>query len=91
MGFTFRIEYQKGLDNAAADALRWVTSRLDAETVKSILDGVTMGLTGRVDAHDQVVAETDKEIHKQTQEAAIQARGTRTGVNLHVGDWVATQ
>ena len=35
-------------------------------TVKSILDGVTMGLTGRVDAHDPVVAETDEEIYKQS-------------------------
>ena len=37
--FTFSIEYQKGCDNAATDALSWVTSELNAETVKSILDG----------------------------------------------------
>ena len=63
--FTFSIEYQKGWDNAAADALSEVTLRIDTETVKSILDRVTMGLTGRADAHDPVVAETDEEIHKQ--------------------------
>ena len=33
---------------------------LDVETVKSILDGVTVGLTGRADAHNPVVAETQK-------------------------------
>ena len=64
IGFTFGIEYQEGQDNAAADALSWVTLRLDAETVKSILDGVTMGWTGRADVHNPVVPETDEEIHK---------------------------
>ena len=61
------------------------------ETVKSILDGVTMGLTGRADAHDPVVEETDEEIDKQAQEATVQAKATHTHVNLHVTDWVATQ
>ena len=55
-GLTFSIEYQKGWDNAAADALSQVTLRLDAETVKSILDGVAMASTGRADAHDPMVA-----------------------------------
>ena len=49
--FTFSTEYQKGWNIAAMDALSWVTSKLNAETVKSILDGVTMGMTERVDAH----------------------------------------
>ena len=66
-GFTFSIIYKKGWDNALSP----VTSRLDVETVKSILDTVTMGLTGRADAHDAVVAETDEEIHKHVWEAAI--------------------
>ena len=90
-GFTFSIEYQKGQHNAAADALSQVTSRLNTETVKSILDGVTVRLTRRTDAHDLVVAETDKEIHKQVQEAVIHARAAHMHVNLHVTDWVATQ
>ena len=45
--------------------------RLDTETLESIQDGVTMGLTGRVDVHNPVVAETDEEIHKHVQKAAI--------------------
>ena len=40
---TFSIKYQKGCDNVAADALSHVTSKLNAETVKSILDGVALG------------------------------------------------
>ena len=90
-GFTFSNEYQKGWDNAATDALSQVTLRLDAETVKSILDQVTMGLTGRVDAHNPVLAETHEELHKQVQEDAILARAAHAHVNLHVAYWVAAQ
>ena len=56
-GFTFSTEYQKGRNKAVADALSWVTSKWDAEAVKSILDGVDIGTIGRADAHDPVVAE----------------------------------
>ena len=90
-GSPLALSTQKGRDNAAADALSWVTSRLDMETVKSILDRVTIGSTGRVDAHDPVVAEADSEIHRKVQEAAIQATATHTHVNLHMPDWVAAQ
>ena len=90
-GCTFSIKYQNGWDTAATDALNQVTLRLDVETVQSILDGVTVGLTGRADAHDPVVAETDEEIHKQVWEAAVLARAAHMCVNLHVTDWMATK
>ena len=90
-GFTFCIEYQKGWDNAAADALSQVTSRLDAGTVMSILDRVTVGSTRRADAWDPVVVATDEEIHEQVWKTAVQARATHTHVNLHITDWLATQ
>ena len=85
-GFTFSIRYQKGQTNTATDALSWVTLKLDAETVMSILDRVTMGSTGRADVHKPVAAETDEEIHKQVQEAAVQARATHPCMNLHMTD-----
>ena len=59
--------------------------------MKSILDGVTMGTIGRVDAHNPAVAEADEEIHEEVLETAVQARATHRHVNLHVTDWVATQ
>ena len=90
-GFTFSIEYQKWWDSAATGALSQVTMRLDMENVKSILDRVAMGSTGRTDAHDPVVAEADDEIHNQVWEAAILARPAHMHVNLHVTDWVAAQ
>ena len=89
--FTFSIEYQKGWDNAAMYALSRVTSKLDVETVKSILDGVTMGMMERADAHDPAVAEADEEIHKQVWETAVLTRAIHACVKLHVTDWVTAQ
>ena len=43
--FLFSIKYQKGHDHVAKDALSRVTLNLNADTVKSILDGATVGTT----------------------------------------------
>ena len=90
-GIHFSIEYHKSWDNAATDTPIQVTLKLDAETVKSILDRITMETIGRADVHDPVVVEADEEIHKQVWETAVKARATHAHVNLHVTDWVATQ
>ena len=66
--FTFSIEYLKGRDNAVADTLSPVTSKMDAQIMKSILDGVTMGMTNRGDAQDPAVAKADEDLHKPVQE-----------------------
>ena len=65
--FMFSIEYQKGHENVAVDALCLVTLKLNAETMKSTLDWVTVGTTERTDTHDLAVAKADKEIHKPVQ------------------------
>ena len=67
-GFTFSIKYQKGRENAVADALSWDVSKLNAEAVKFILDGVTVGTAGRADAHDLMVAKANERIHQQVEE-----------------------
>ena len=89
--FTFSTEYQKEKDNAATYALNWVTLKLDTETMKSILDGITVGLTQRVDAQDPAVVKADEEIHKQVKETANLALAAQAHVNLHVTDWVTAQ
>ena len=71
--------------------LSHVASKLNAEAVKSILDGVTIGTTGWADTHDLMVAEADERIHKQVEESAVQAQATHMHINLHVTDWVAAQ
>ena len=60
----FSIEYHRGRGNAVADTLSCVTPKLDAEVVKSILDGVTVGTIRRADTHDPAVAEANEMIHK---------------------------
>ena len=89
--FTFSIEYQKGRGNVAADTLSWVTLKLDAEIMKSILDGVTMGMTKRADAQDPVVAKADEDIQKPVQETVVLATAAQTHIDLHVTDWVTAQ
>ena len=89
--FTFSIEYQKGKDSVAADDLSWVILKLDAETMKSILDGVTMGMSERADTQDPVVADAEEEMHKQVKETAFLAQAAQAHINLHVTDWVTTQ
>ena len=90
-GFTVIIKYQKGRDNTVANALSCVASKLNAEAVKSILDGVTIGTTGRADAYDPIVAEADERIHQQVEETAVQGCVTHIHVNMHVTDWVAAK
>ena len=65
--------------------------KLDAEIVKSILDGVTTELTKRVDAQDPVGAEADEENHKPVQETVVLAGAAQTCIDLHVIDWVTSQ
>ena len=90
-GFTFSIKYQKGRDNAVADALSHVALKLNAEAVKSILDGVTIGTAERSDTYDPMMAKADKTIHQQVEETAVQGCTTHMHVNLHVIDWVPAQ
>ena len=59
--------------------------------MKSILDGVTVGMTERADAQDLVVAKADEEIHKQVQETVILAGAAQACIKLHMTDWVTTQ
>ena len=64
---------------------------LNAEAVKSILDRVTIGTTGRADAADLVVAEANERIHKLVEETAVQAWVAHECVNQNVMDWVSAQ
>ena len=91
VGFTINIEYNKKQENAFTGALSWITLRLDAETMKSILNGITVGTIGRANANGPVMAEADEEIHKEVQETAVKARASHVHVNLHVTELVATQ
>ena len=63
--------------------------KLNAETLKSILDWVTITTIKRADAHDLVVAKADKEIHNTVQGTVILAQAAC--VELHVTDWLTNK
>ena len=45
--FQFELEYQKGTDNRATDALSWVPISHSWQTVQSLLEGVIVGASDR--------------------------------------------
>ena len=41
--FNFQLEYQKGCNNTVTDVLSQITTHLNSDTVKSVLNGITLG------------------------------------------------
>ena len=54
--FKFTLEYQKGADNGAADALSWAPIHHDNKMVRSLLEGTIVGVM------DQSEAEANEEL-----------------------------
>ena len=57
--FNFQLEYQKGRDNTVADVLSWVTTHLNPDMVRSILDGVTLEAARQAEVHDPAIVKHD--------------------------------
>ena len=55
--YDFRLEYQKGRDNAAADALSQVTTHLKPEAAQAILDGAAVGASQRAEKENPAIIE----------------------------------
>ena len=53
--FNFQLEYQKEHDNTMADVLSQITTCLNPDTVRSVLDGITPQATQRVGCQDPTV------------------------------------
>ena len=84
--FNFQLEYQKGCDNTVVDVLSWITTCLDLDTVKSVLDGITLGAAQRAECHDPAVFKGDHGVEKEVCVAAGQV-----WVQMHVTDWAEAQ
>ena len=84
--FQFKLEYQKGADNAATDALSWVPISHSQETVQSLLEGVIVGTAdwGEV----RVSKELLEEHEHLSQEARVQAVKLAP---MHIVDWEEAQ
>ena len=84
--FNFELEYQKGCDNTVADMLSCVTTWLDPETVKSILDGVTLGVTHHAQVHDLAMMEGGQHMEQE-----VYVTTGHPLVEMHVTDWAEAQ
>ena len=84
--FNFKLEYQKGHDNTVADALSQVTTHLDPDTLRSILNGVALGSSHWAKVHDLAIIRGDCSL--------IQEVCVTTGhmlVQVHVTDCAEAQ
>ena len=68
--FNFQLEYQKGQDNAVADALSQITTHLGLEAMQAILGGATIGAPQRVEGENPAVIEGDQ---KREEEVRVTA------------------
>ena len=59
--FDFQLEYQKGQDNAVADALSQITTHLGLEAVQAVLDEATICASQRVEGENPAVIESDQQ------------------------------
>ena len=58
--YDFQLEYQKGRDNAAADALSRVTTRLQPEAVQAVLEGAAIGTSQQAERESRAVIENNQ-------------------------------
>ena len=63
--YDFRLEYQKGADNAVADTLSWVTTHLKPEAVQAILDGVVMGPSQRAEKENPAMIKNNQQLEQE--------------------------
>ena len=84
--FEFSLEYQKGVDNGAANTLSWVPINHDCVTVQSLLEGTVIGAT------DQSKAEANEALLCKhvclVDEARVQAAKLAP---MHVVNWEDAQ
>ena len=84
--FQFKLEYQKGTDNGAMDALSWVPISHSRETIQSLLKGVIAGVADRGEA--KASEELLKEHERLSQEARVQVAKLES---MHIVDWEEAQ
>ena len=84
--FQFELEYQKGTDNGAMDALSQVPISHSQETIQSLLEGVIVGVASRGEA--KASEEILEEHEHLSQEARVQVAKLEP---MHIIDWGEAQ
>ena len=84
--FEFALEYQKGTDNRAADALSWVPICQNCETVQSLMESAIVGATdqGEAEASEELFC---KHVHLKNE---VQAQAVKLAP-MHMVDWREVQ
>ena len=84
--FQFELEYQKGADNGAADALNWVPISHSQQTVQSLLEGAI------VRASDRGEAKANEGLLEEHEHLSWEARVQVAKLELmHTVDWEQAQ
>ena len=65
-----------------ADIMSQITTCCNPEAMRSVLDGITLGVIHRVEGYDPTVVEGDHDMEKEVHVTAQQAL-----VEMHVTDW----
>ena len=84
--YDFQLEYQKGRDNATANALSRVNTHLPSEAVQAVLDGAAVGMSQWAEVENPAVIENNQWLE---QEVCVAAR--QILVEMHVTDWARAQ
>ena len=84
--FQFELEYQKGADNGAVDALRLVPINHSQQTIQSLLEGAIVGASnrGEAEANEGLLEEHER----LSQEARVQVAKLEL---MHIVDWEQAQ
>ena len=90
-GYNMTIRYLKGSDNKVADALSWIETRLDPDTIKELLNHAK-GTGPRAETEDIQVMEEEERADQEVILRTIQlARQDKKFRNLRTEDWHRAQ
>ena len=80
--FQFKLKYQRGANNGAADTLSWVPISHSWQTVQSLLEGAAVGASdrGEAEANEGLLEEHER----LSQKARVQAVKLKL---MHIVDW----
>ena len=84
--YDFWLEYQKGRDNAVADALSQVTTHLSLEAMQAMLDGAALGAPEKAERENPAIIESNQQLEQE-----VWITAGRVLVEMHITDWAAAQ
>ena len=84
--FQFELEYQKGINNRAADTLSWVPISHSRQTVQSLLEGAIVGASNRGEAKaNEGLLEEHEHLSREARVHVVKLE------LMHIVDWEQAQ